>query len=160
MINSEMERAARRLIILEGLNVGLSNEKIAKKLGVNPGTVRKDVKRMKRGQDQDLKRAQTNALEKSLAEKEKHRNRLGERFKRLTGMTFQEKTFNNMMSFYEPEIRKVMKAKNQDVAIRGLPSSVVKTLKRNGIIAPGWKTPQVTQKARNHLVKARLLKIS
>jgi hypothetical protein len=71
-------------------------------------------------------------------------------------MTFQEKTFNNMMSFYEPEIRKILRVKEQDVAIRDLPGSVVKTLKRNGIIASGWKTLQVTQKARNYLVKPRL----
>ena len=157
MINSKQERAARRLIILEGLKGGLSKEKIAKKLGVNPRIVRKDLNRMKYSKDPDLRQTQINVKEKADANKERISNRPGERFLRITGMTFQEKTFNNMMSFYEPEIRKILRVKEQDVAIRDLPGSVVKTLKRNGIIASGWKTLQVTQKARNYLVKSRLV---
>ena len=157
MINSKQEQAARRVIILEGINGGLSNEKIAQKLGVPPNMVRKDLYRMQHSKDQDLKQAQINAKEKARANKERISNRPGERFLQITGMTFQEKTFNNMMSFYEHEIRKIMRAKEQDIAIRGLPSSVVKTLKRNGIIVSGWKTLQVTQKARNYLVKPRLV---
>ena len=156
MVNSKQERAARRVIILEGLNGGLSKEKIAKKLGVNPSIVRKDLNRMKYCKDPDLKQAQINVKEKARANKERISNRPGERFLRITGMTFQEKTFNNMMSFYEPEIRKILRVKEQDVAIRDLPGSVVKTLKKNGIIASGWKTLKVTQKARNYLVKSRL----
>jgi IS30 family transposase len=156
MTNSKEERAARRLVILEGLNNGLTNEKIAKKLGMHPRMVRRDMNRMHHSKDPELKQALINAQEKILAEKKKKSNRAGDHFKSVTGMTFQEKTFNNMMSFYEPEIRKIMRAKNQDVAIRNLPSSVVKTLKRNGIIAPGWKTPQVTQKALIHLAGSRL----
>ena len=155
MINSKQERAARRLIILEGLNGGLSKERIAKKLGVNPRIVRKDLNRMKYSKDPDLRQTQINVKEKADANKERISNRPSERFLRITGMTFQEKTFNNMMSFYEPEIRKIMRAKEQDVAIRCLPSSVYRTLKRNGIIASGWKTLQVTQRARNHLVKSQ-----
>ena len=151
MTNSNDERDARRTIILEGLNNGLSKQKIAEKLGIHPRMVRRDLNRMHHCKDPELKQALTNAHEKALADKKRISNRAGEHFKSITGMTFQEKTFNNMMNFYEPEIRKIMRSKKQDEAIRALPSSVVKTLKRNGIIAIGWKTPQVTAKARSHL---------
>lgn len=151
MTNSNDERDARRVVILDGLNKGLSKEKIAEKLGVHPRMVRRDMNRMHFSKDPELKQAQINAQEKALEEKERISNMAGERFKSLTGMTFQEKTFNNMMSFYESEIKTIMRSKKQDEAIRELPNSVVKTLKRNGIIAQGWKTPRVTDKAMSHL---------
>ena len=155
MMNTNEGRDARRLDILEGLNKGLSHEKIAEKMGIQPRMLRRDLKWMRRIKDPELRQIQKNAATKAIVDKEENANRAGERFKRITGMTFQEKTFNNMISFYEPEIRKIMRAKEQDVAIRCLPSSVYRTLKRNGIIASGWKTLQVTQRARNHLVKSQ-----
>jgi len=74
-----------------------------------------------------------------------------ERFHRMTGMTFKEKTFNNMMSFYKPELRKILNAENECAAIRDLPNSIRKTLKRNGIIVQGWKVPEITAHARAYL---------
>ena len=158
MTNTKEEQEARRTVILEGLNNGLSKEKIAEQLGIHPRMVRRDSSRMQHSKDPELKQAQINARDKALEAKELISNRAGEQFKKITGMTFQEKTFSNMMSFYEPEIRQIMKATEQDIAIRKLPSSVVKTLKRNGIIASGWKSPQVTQKARMHLAGSHSIK--
>ena len=157
MTNSIEERDSRRSVIIEGIEQGLSNEKIAEKLGVHQRVVRRDLSRMHHSKDLELKKAQIIGKERADKAKESKANRAGEKFKSITGMTFQEKTFNNMMTFYEPEIRKIMRSKNQDVAIRNLPSSVVRTLKRNGIIAPGWKTPEVTQKARVHLAGSQLI---
>ena len=158
MTHTKEERDARRLVILEGLNNGLTNEKIAEKLEIHPRMIRRDLSRMQHSRDPELKQALINAREKIAAAKEKAANRQDEQFKSNTGMTFKEKTFNNMMQFYGPEIKKIMKAKNQDEAIRDLPNSVIRTLKRNGIIAPGWKTPQVTQKAIFHLEGSSLLR--
>ena len=158
MTQIQEKQDIRRLAILEGLTDGLSNAKIAEKLGVHQRLVRRDLARMKYSQDLELKQVQTDAKEKALAAKEKISNRSGERLMRLTGMTFQEKSFNNMISFYEPEIRKIMKAKNTDVAIRNLPSNVAKTLKRNGIIISGWKNPQVSQRARTCLATLKGLR--
>lgn len=154
MTNIKESRDARRLVILEGVNNGLSKEKIAEKLGIHPRMVRRDLKRMQHIRDPELKQAQINARDKALEVKEMISNRAGERLMRITGMTFQEKTFSNMMSFYGPEIRKIMRSKEQDVVIRSLPSSVVKTLKRNGIIVRRWKGQLVTQKARTHLANS------
>jgi hypothetical protein len=69
----------------------------------------------------------------------------------MTGMTFQEKTRNNMMFFYRPELRKILKSKNEENAIRELPNSVKKTMKRNGIISTGWKRLEITAYARAYL---------
>jgi hypothetical protein len=154
MTNTIESRDARRTVILEGLNSGLTNEKIAEKMGIHPRMVRRDLTRMKYSKDPELKQALKNAREKAIAAKEKKSNRAGDQFKRITGMTFQEKTFDNMMSFYGPEIRKILRAKEQDVAIRNLPSSVVRTLRRNGIVASGYRTPRLSKKARTHLTSA------
>ncbi len=43
MTNSVQERADRRIIILKGMNEGLSREEIAEGLGVSPVVVRREV---------------------------------------------------------------------------------------------------------------------
>jgi len=142
MIKS-IEHEKRRLIILEGINGGIENSEIAAKLGVPPWVVRRDP---------ELKKAYRKAQERVQAKKQRSTTSLAKRFQRMTGMTFKEKTFNNMMSFYKPELTKILNAENECAAIRDLPNSVRKTLKRNGIIAQGWKTPEITEHAREHLI--------
>jgi len=145
------EQETRRLDILEGIILGFANSKIAAKLGVPLYVVRRDLKRMRYNRDPELKQAYIKAEEQVQANKQSIANLPGERFHRMTGMTFKEKTFNNMMSFYKPELRKILKAENECAAIRDLPNSVRKTLKRNGIIAQGWKVPEITAHARAYL---------
>ena len=144
------EMNARRLIILEGINEGLTNDKIAAKLGVKSYVVKRDLNVMKYSKDPELKRARDKGKEKQKVEKLKASKAhvIEEKFHLMTGVTFKEMTFSNMMTFYEPEIRKILKAEKQSGAISCLPKSVSKTLRRNGIIAPGGKTLIVTQKAR------------
>ena len=154
--NSVEKRNERRTVIIDGYKNGLTNEKIAAKLGVTSRVVRSDVNRMRKWRDPELREALKAAQERILEKKQSIANRPGERFLRETGMTFQEKTFSNMMTFYKPEIRKILRSIEQGEAIKALPSSVSKTLRRNGIIARGFKTPQVTQKARAYLAKSRL----
>jgi len=149
MINIEHEK--RRLIILEGIDGGIENSEIAAKLGVPLWVVRRDLKKMRYNRDPELKKAYRKAQERVQTKKQIIANSLGDRFHRMTGMTFKEKTFNNMMSFYKPELTKIINAENECAAIRDLPNSVRKTLKRNGIIAQGWKTPEITEHARAHL---------
>ena len=151
MTNSIQEQEKRRPIILEGIIGGFAKSKIAVKLGVPLWVVRRDLKRMRYNRDPELKQAYKEAEEQVQAKGQLVTSILGERFQRMTGMTFKEKTFNNMMSFYKPELRKILKAENECAAIRDLPNSVRKTLKRNGIIAQGWKTPEITAHARAYL---------
>lgn len=151
MTNSIQEQEKRRPIILEGINGGIENSEIAAKLGVPLWVVRRDLKRMRYNRDPELKQAYREAQEQVQAKEQLVTSILGERFQRMTGMTFKEKTFNNMMSFYKPELTKILKAENECAAIRDLPKSVRKTLKRNGIIAQGWKVPEITAHARTYL---------
>jgi transposase len=151
MTSSIQEHETRRLDILEGIIGGLANSKIAAKLGVSLSVVKRDLYRMRHNRDPELKQAYRKAQEQVQAKKQLVAGLPDERFHRMTGMTFKEKTFNNMMSFYRPELRKILKAENECAAIRDLSDSVRKTLKRNGIIAKGWKTPKITAHARTYL---------
>ena len=155
-VNNSVEgRNKRRKVIIAGYNDGLTNEKIAAKLGVASRLVRSDVNRMRKWRDPELREALKSAQEQILEKKQSIANRSGERFLRETGMTFQEKNFNNMMTFYDFEIRKILRSNNQGVAISALPSNVSTTLRRNGIIARWSKNTQITQKARDYLAKSR-----
>ena len=151
MTISIQEQETRRLDILKGIIGGFANSKIAAKLGVPLWVVRRDLKRMRYNRDPELKQAYMKAQEQVQAKKQSVASLPDERFHRMTGMTFKEKTFNNMMSFYKPELRKILKAENECTAIRDLPNSIRKTLKRNGIIAQGWKVPEITAHARAYL---------
>ena len=151
MKNSNIERAARRLTILDGINGGITRFKIAEKLGVSHLVVKRDLNVMRRRKDPELKQAYIKGRERVLAKKLAVSNRPGEKFQRMTGMTFKEKTFNNMMSYYGPELRKILKAESEGDAIRDLPASIKKTLKRNGIITLKWKVPKITAYARTCL---------
>ena len=148
------EQERRRLDILDGINGGFAYSKIAAKLGVPLWVVMKDLKRMRYNSDPELKQAFRKVEEQVQARKQSVASRPEERFHRMTGMTFKEKTFSNMMSFYKHEIRKILRAEDECVAIRDLPRSVRRTLKRNGIIARGWKTPELSALAREYLTGA------
>ena len=154
MTNSINERATRRLTILNGINGGLSHEKIAEKMGIQPRMLRRDLKRMRRIKDPELKQAYKKALERVQAKKLAVSNRPGEKFHDMTGMTFKEKSFSNMMSYYKPELSKILKSENEYDAIRKLSKSVRKTMKRNGIIGRVRKNSELTRLARTYLSRA------
>lgn len=153
MMNDTQEQETRRLDILDGINDGYGNTKIADKLGVPLWVIIHDLKRMRHNRDPELKQAYKKAEELFLAEKKIAANVPEERFQNMTGMSLKEKTFNNMMIFYKPELMKVIRSESECDAIRDLPNSVRKTLKRNGIIAQGWKSPEITATARQYLIK-------
>ena len=71
----------------------------------------------------------------------------------MTGMTFKEKSFRNMIEFYKPELRKILKSEKQYAAINKLPKSIRRILKNNGIIAYGRKNLRITSDAREYLPK-------
>lgn len=151
MTSNIQEQETRRIDIIDGINKGFGYSKIATKLDVPIWVIKVDLKRMRRNRDSELKQAYSNAKEQLRVKKQTIANLPGERFQRMTGMSFKEKTFSNMMSFYEPELRQILKAESEGDAIRDLPSSVKKTLKRNGIITNKWKAPKITASARTCL---------
>jgi transposase len=148
MSNNIQEREARRLDIIDCIGKGVGTMEIAKRLEVPLWTIIGDLKRMQHNRDSKLKDAYSHAREQILVKKQLTANLPGKKFHSMTGMTFQEKTRNNMMFFYRPELWKILKSENQGDAIRELPNSVRKTMKRNGLITSGWKYLEVTDYAR------------
>jgi hypothetical protein len=152
MTSEIQEQKKQRLDILDGISKGLGNNKIATKLGIPLWVVRGTLKRMRHNRDSELKQAYVWAQEQ--VKKQSAASLSDERFHRVTGMTFKEKTFSNMMSFYRPELMKILKSKDECAEIRNLSKSVRKTLKHNGIIAH-FRVPYITADARSYLTRAR-----
>jgi hypothetical protein len=112
--------------------------------------VRGTLRRMRINGDSELKQAYVKAQEH--VKKQSAASLSDEKFHRMTGMTFKEKTFSNMMSFYRPELMKILRSKDECAEIRDLPKSVRRTLKHNGIIAH-FRVPYITAHARSYLTR-------
>ena len=145
------ERETRRIDIIDCINKGYGVSEIARRLDVPRWAIIRDIKRMRHHRDSGLKEAYTHAREQAQAKKQLTANLPDEKFHRMTGMTFEEKTRNNMMFFYRHELRKILNSENEGDAIRELSNSVKKTMKRNGIINTRWKCLQITEYARAYL---------
>jgi hypothetical protein len=155
MISNVQEQEERRVSIIDGINRGMPFSEIAAELGVHLWVVKGDIGRMRHDRDPELKEAYRMAEERIQTMKRKKANLPDEMFHMMTGMTLKEKTFKNMISFYKPELMKIIRSENESEAIRKLPDSVKRTLKNNGIIAQGWKTPEITIIARTRLTRVK-----
>jgi hypothetical protein len=150
MSNLIRERQERRPIILEGISQDLKHSEIATQLGVNRWVVLNDLKIMNYNKDPELKKAQR-TQELIRANKPSEASMRKERFLNMTGMTFQEKSFRNMIDFYKPELNMILKSEDQYLAIMSLPKSTRKNLKNNGIITNGWHKCEITLKTLDYL---------
>ena len=137
------ERQERRLIILEGISQGLKHSEIATQLGVNRWDILNDLKLMRNNGDPELKESQE-AQEQIRVNKPSVASIGNERFLNMTGLTFQEKSFRNMIDFNKHALMRILNSKNQHAAIMRLPKSIRKTLKNNGIITKGWHKCEIT----------------
>jgi hypothetical protein len=151
MINVSSENETRRQTLLEGISQNLNYTEIAAQLGLRRGDLLKDLKAMRLKRDTGLRDAQRTAQAKIHAEKQVASTRRDERFHGMTGMTLQEKTFQNMVHYYKHELMVILRSKDQDAAIRGLPQSTRRTLMHNEIITKRNR-PQITPQARKHLL--------
>lgn len=86
-----------------------------------------------------------------MANKQMSAQKRDNRFYRMTGMTIDEKMFQNMIHFHKPELKKVMGSKNESKEISKLSRNVRKILIRNKIIIRGWGKYEITPKARDFL---------
>jgi len=152
MSNVIRERQERRLILLEGISQGLKHSEIATQLGVNRWIILHDLRFMRNNGDPELKEAQ-NAQEQIRVNKPSVASISNEKFLNMTGITFQEKSFRNMIDFNKPVLMKILNSKNQNAAIMSLPKSIRKTLKNNGIITKGWHTCEITLKTLDYLFR-------
>ena len=143
MLNVIRERQERRPIILEGTSQGLKHSEIAAQLGVNRRVILNDLRFMRKNGDPELKEAHK-AQEQIRVNRPSVASINSERFLNMTGMTFQEKSFRNMIDFNKQRLMKILNSKNQHAAIMRLPKSIRRTLKNNGIITNGWQKHEFT----------------
>jgi len=78
------------------------------------------------------------------------------RFYRMTGMTIDEKMFQNMIHFHKPELKKVMSSKDESNEISKLSRKVRTILQRNKIINHGWGKYEITPEARDFLTSKQI----
>ena len=85
--------------------------------------------------------------------KKKRHLKQNERFLSMTGITIQEKSFHNMINFNKHELLKILKSKDQHIAISKLPKNTRKTLENNGIITKVWRKSEITLKTLDYLFR-------
>jgi len=145
------ELETRRQALLNGISQNLNYTEIAAQLGVRRGDLLKDVKAMRRSRDPDLRDAQRIGQAKVNEEKQSVSKSREERFYTMTGMTLHEKSFQNMVYFYKPELMTILRSGDHESAIRNLPKSIRRTLMHNGILTKRNR-PEITQQARDQLL--------
>jgi hypothetical protein len=141
----------RRLIILKGIGLDHSTIEIAAEMGVRKWMVLNDLRAMNYSRDPELKQAYIDKETRAHAGKQSRINIRDERFRHMTGMTFQEKNFENMINYYKAELEIIYKSKDECTAITGLSTDIRKTLKRNDILTGHRNKIQLTTKARDYL---------
>jgi len=151
MSNNINEPEDRRLMILKGIGQDLKSSEIATQLGVNMRIVMKDLRTMRYNRDPELIKAYKDRAARALANRQLFTKVRDERFHLMTGMTFQEKNFENMISFYRPELMKILSSKKEYVAIMDLSKGVQRTLVHNEIIAGRKYRRRISSKARSFL---------
>jgi hypothetical protein len=155
MLNNVISPEERRLVILEGIGQDLTNVEIAAKMGVKIWRIKSDLRAMKYHKDSELKQAYTDKKIRAIASKQAIVNVRNEKFKSMTGMTFQEKNFENMVYYYRPELIEILGSEDEAIAIMGLPTSVQRTLARNKIINGLKFNRQISSKACDYLPSVR-----
>jgi len=141
----------RRLVILRGIGQDLTSLEIATGMSLKVGMVIRDLRAMKYHRDPELKQAYIDQEVRASASKQALANVGKERFKLMTGMTFQEKNFENMVKFYQPELIKILGSEDETAAIMDLPRSVQRTLARNEITDGLRNRRRISSKARDFL---------
>jgi spore germination protein YaaH len=152
MINNIHSPEERRLLILKGINQDHSNIKIAAEMGVGKWTILSDLRAMKYNKDPELKQAYLDQEIRANASKQSKINLRDARFRHMTGMTFQEKNFENMINYYKSELQVIYKSRDECTAITGLSKDIRKTLKHNEILTGRKGNNQLTAKARDYLL--------
>jgi hypothetical protein len=139
-------------MILKGINQDHSSIEIAAEIGVQRWIVFNDLRAMKYNKDPELKQAYLDKETRANTNKQSQTNLRDEKFHHMTGKTFQEKNFENMINYYKTELQLIYKSKDERVAITKLSKNVRKTLKHNEILTGHGLREQLSGKARDYLL--------
>ena len=156
MLEKIITRKKRRQIILEGISQDLNHSDISAQLRVTRGVLMSDINYMRSNGDlgliqAELTQVQVHENKVSLTSKNMEHYKQNEKFLGMTGITLQEQSFRNMIDFNKHELLKILKSKDQHAAIVKLPTSIQKTLKKNGIIIRRWQDTEISERAQKYL---------
>ena len=138
------------MTIISGIDQGHTSTQIAAELGVRKWRVLNDLRAMNYNKDPELKQAYLNKETRANANKQSQI--IDDKFHSMTGMTIQQKNFENMINYYKAELRMICESKDECIAIMGLSSLVRNTLKRNKILAWHSRKMHLSAKARDYLL--------
>lgn len=135
----------RRTAILRGIGMDLTDAQIAAEIGIKRWEVRREMKLMRSNMDRRLLEAERSRMEIRTENESKHDDDsvhkvLDERFKRMEGMDLQTRSFLNMISYYEVDLRRILVSKDEKTAAMSLPRSVRRVLINNEILDHGILT--------------------
>ena len=151
MTNQSMNADERREIILRGIDQDHSTNEIAEEIGVRKWMVLNDLRAMNYSKDPKLKQAYIDKETRAHAGQLTITNQRDERFRKMTGKTFQEKNFENMISYYRAELDTIYRSEDEFAAITHLSDGTRKTLKRNEILTGFRRMLKLSEKARSYL---------
>jgi len=151
MTTNTISPEERRLMILRGIRQDHTNIEIATEMGVKKWAILNDLRAMSYHKDPELKQAYLDKETRLLAIKQSTVKLRDDKFERMTGMSLQDKNFENMIDYYRAELQLIRKAKNECNAITGLSKDIRKTLKRNEILTGNRGRVMLTAKARAYL---------
>jgi hypothetical protein len=151
MSNDVREPKARHLAILKGIGQDFNILDIASRLGVNRFLIMSDLRYMRHKKASELKQAYEDRFACRLANKLSLKKISNEKIRLMIGMTIEEKNFENVVNFYRSELMKILKSKNEELAIKGLSKSVRKSFENNEIIDWRTNTHLISSKVRAYL---------
>ncbi len=151
ILKNILEEKHRKQEILDGISQNLSYRQIAYNIGIRRRALIRDINAMRRTRDPELLDAQRVAENRIDEEKKAASKTREKKFYDMTGMTLIEKSFQNMVNFYKPELIHIINSDDQIAAVRKLPTSVRKTLTKNNILTKRGNV-EVTQKALEKLL--------
>ena len=134
-----------------GVARSLTYSDIAEQLGVKRWIVSSDIRKMQKDKDIELVEMYQKRQELINSKKQVNAQRQDTKFIEMTGMSIDERMFENMIIFYKLELRKVLKAKDESEKISKLSRKVRRILERNNIITRDWGKYEITSKARAFL---------
>ena len=149
MINKQ-KQALRRPAVLEGISQNQTYKEIAFKLDVNEADIFRDISTMRFNKDPGLFNAQRMRQDIRKKKQELWSKTLEDKFTKMTGMTIQEKSFENMVDYYKPELLIILSSRDSATEIKKLPLTTRRALLKAGLL--NSKHTEITQKALDHLL--------
>ena len=139
-------------MILKGISLDHTSIEIATEMGVAKWIVLNDLRAMKYNKDPELKQVYLDKDTRAHAYTQSQTNLRDERFHHMTGKTFQEKNFENMINYYKVELQRIYKSQDERIAISSLSKNVRRTLKRNDITTGHGRREKLSGKTRDYLL--------